>query len=202
MWAEEKQSSILSLNSSRCSRALSDQPGDLIQIILFFCAKKKGVNNKSTANLKVQNEQNNAVVHAEKLRPGSHIISLHFLESVTWDRKLCELVLSSLIHRIHAHDQCNFAITFAPFLLCCGSERSPVCVAEPEPQARGAKDGFIVTAFHSRKAENASSNWYAPFYPLHRPDNVSQRENLTSSRLDPTEQHGYRAHAGRLLYFL
>lgn len=63
--------------------------------------------------------------------------------------------------------------------------RKPLaCVAKPEPQSRGGKCGFIFTAFHSGKAE-CPVNCSAHFYPLRRPDNVSQRRNLTSSRLDP-----------------
>lgn len=142
-----------------------------------------------------------AAVHTESLCPCSHIISVQFWESVTWDRKLCELVLSSLLQQTHAQDQCNFSITFPPVAPPLQLPLIPVRVADPEPQTRGGKYGFILTAFHSRKAE-CLVNCYAPFYPLHRPDNVSQRRNLTSSRLDPTEQRSDAARTGRLLYCL
>lgn len=95
-------------------------------------------------------------------------------ECVTWDRKLCELVLSSLIHRIRTQDHCNFSITSPPVspplqLL------SLVRVADTEPQASGGGYGFIFTGFHSRKAECLVS-WYAPFYPLHRPESFPERK--------------------------
>ena len=98
----------------------------------------------------------------------------------------CPPSSSGSAHTIRATFPSLFPPFFPPRLLLC-------CVAEPEPQARGGKHGFIFTAFHSRKAE-CLVNWYAPFYPLHRPDNVSQRRNLTSSRLDPTERRSYSAH--------
>lgn len=39
----------------------------------------------------------------------------------------------------------------------------------------GGEYGFIFTGFHSRKAECLVS-WYAPFYPLHRPESFAERK--------------------------
>ena len=152
--------------------------------------------------------------------PALTLFQSPILESVTWDRKLCELVLSSLIQRIsRTADQCNFSITFFPSLSLSLSfslssppqlrVSAPVLAgswcASQRPQKRSS-DARRDTRIHihsisfkekkKQKQRNASSIWYAPFYPLHRPDNVSQRRNLTSSRLDPCEQRSRTAHTG------
>lgn len=130
-----------------------------------------------------------AVVHAESLDPSSHIISVQF-----W---ICHLRSETLRVRPHPPDpgttiRATFPSLFPPVCPLLQLRLILVRVADPEAQARGGKHGFIFTAFHSRKAESLV-NWYAPLYALHRPDNVSLRRNLTSSRLDPTEPRSERS---------
>lgn len=107
-------------------------------------------------------------------------------ESVTWDRKLYESPVLP-----HPPDPDSRSVQlfhhFPPVSPLLQLQLILAQIADPKPQTRGGKYGLIFTAFHSRKAE-CFVNWYAPVYPLHRPDNVFQRRNLTSSRLDPTEQ--------------
>lgn len=121
-----------------------------------------------------------AVVHAESLCPGSHIISVQI--------SICHSRSETLVRPVLPHPaapdarlQMQLFHYFPPLVAPRSRLRSLSCASQSTDVR------LHIHSVHSRKAESLV-NWYAPFYPLHRPGNVSQRGDLTSSRLDLSEQ--------------
>lgn len=152
----EYQSSILSLNSSRCCRALRPGRRSHSNHLVPLCRKKRDKILINPLWLKVESKVSKitralAVVHAKRLYPCSHIISVQ-----SW---ICHLRSETL--RVspvlpHPPDQCNFSITFPPFLLCCNSDWSPCASQTPNLRREGGNTDSYSQHFIQGK-RNASS---------------------------------------------